>query len=100
MGAFFSHRAFHKQDRERHHKRQRGRHPKGIEIRQRRRLLLTQVVELLRSQLLGGDRIAGLLKEERLSLREEGIGGGIEGIEILAEPQGVKLITPLFDGLG
>src|ERR1700729_1609702 len=98
--AFLSHRTLHKQYRERHHERQRGRHPKGVEICQRRRLLLTQVIELLHSQLLGGGRIAVLLNEERLSPREKATGGRVEGVKILPKPQDVKLITPLFDGLG
>ncbi len=81
-------------------KRQYSRHPKGVEISQRRRLLLTQVIELLHSQLLGGDRIAVLLNEERLSPRKKAAGGGVEGIKILPEPQDVKLIAPLLEGLG
>ena len=98
--AFLSHRTLHKQYRERHHKRQRGRHPKGVEICQRRRLLLTQVIELLHSQLLGGGRIAVLLNEERLSPREKAAGGRVEGIKILPKPQDVKLVAPLLEGLG
>ena len=49
MTAFLSHRAFHKQYRERDHKRQCGHHPKGVEISKRRGLLLAQVFELLPS---------------------------------------------------
>ena len=100
MSALLSHRTFHKQYRERDRKRQHGHHPKGVEIGKRRRLLLAQVFELLPSQLLRRGRIAGLLKEERLSPREEGTGGRVERIEILAKPQDVKLITPLLEGLG
>ena len=86
MTAFLSHRTLHKQYRERDHKRQHGDHPKGVEISKRRRLLLTQVIELLHSQLLGGGRIAVLLNEERLSPREKAAGGCVEGIKILSEP--------------
>ena len=100
VSALLSHRTLHKQYRKRDHKRQHSRHPKGVEKGQRRRLLLTQVIELLHSQLLGGGRIAVLLNEERLSPREKAAGGRVEGIKILPKPQDVKLITPLFDGLG
>src|SRR5271165_6236760 len=99
MSAFLSHGTLHKQYRERDHQRQHGRHPKDVEISERSRLLLTQVFELLHSQLLGGDWIAGLLKEERLSPREKAAGGCVEGIEILPKPQSVKLIAPLLEGL-
>ena len=68
-------------------------------IGKRRRLLLTQVFEFLPSELLSRDRICGLLKEKRPRVREEGIGGRIEGIEVLAETQRVELITPLYKGL-
>src|SRR5271166_4716670 len=99
MTAFFGHGAFHKQHRERDHKRQHGRHPKGVEKGKRRPLLLAQVFELLPSELLRRGRIAGLLKEERLSLREERSQGRVERIERLAKPQVVKLIVPLLEGL-
>ena len=36
---------------------------------------------------MGGDRIAGLLEEAGLALREEGVHGRIERVEILAEAQ-------------
>src|SRR5271165_3679483 len=96
LNAFINHRTLHKQYCERDRKRQHGHHPKGVEKGKRRRLLLAQVFELLPSQLLRRGRIAGLLKEERLSLREERIGGGVEGIEILPKTLHVELITPLF----
>ena len=64
MTGFLGHGTLHKQDRERDHQRQHSHHPKGVEIRQRGRLLLAQIIELLHSQLPGGGRIAGLLKEE------------------------------------
>jgi hypothetical protein len=86
VSAFLSHRTLHQQYRERDYKGQHSRHPKGVEICQRRRLLLTQVIELLHSQLLGGGRIAVLLNEERLSPREKAAGGGVEGIKILPKP--------------
>src|SRR5271166_360037 len=100
MSAFLGHRTFHKQYRERDRKRQHGHHPKGVEIGKRRGLLLAQVFELLPSQLLRRGRIAGLLKEERLSPREERSRSRVERIEGLAKSQDVKLITPLLDGLG
>ena len=99
MSAFLSHRTFHNQYQKRDRKRQHGDHPKAVEIGKRRCLLLAQVFELLPSQLLQRGRIGGLLQEERLSLREEGSGGRVEGIEILAKPQRVELITPLLEGL-
>ena len=61
---------------------------------------MAQILELLPSELLRRGRIAGLLKEERLGLRDERIGGRIEGIKIIAKSKDVKLITPLFEGLG
>lgn len=94
--AFLGHRAFHEDDAERDRKGQHGHHPKGVEKGERRRLLLVQVFELPPGELLRGDRIAGLLKEERLSPREEGIDGRVERIEGLAKSKDVKLITPLF----
>src|ERR1700722_18382785 len=100
VSAPFSHRALHKQYRERDRKGQYRRHPEGVEIRQRRRLLLTQVFELLHSQLLRGDRVSVLLNEERLSAREKAAGGRVEGIKILPKPQDVKLIAPLLEGRG
>jgi hypothetical protein len=60
--ALLSHRAFHKQHRERNHKGKHGDHPKGVEIGERRRLRLTQILECLRGQLLRRHRIAGLLQ--------------------------------------
>ena len=90
----------YEQHRERDHERQHGRHPEGVEIGKRSRLLLTQVFELPHRQLLRGGWIAGLLDEERLSTREKVACGGAERIKMLAEPQGVKLIAPLFEGLG
>src|SRR5277367_2574503 len=98
--AFLSHRAFHKQHRERDHKRQHCRHPKGVKKGKRRRLLLTQIFELLHSQLLGGGWIAVLLNEEGLSPGEKVAGGRVEGTQILSKPQNVELITPLLEGLG
>ena len=62
--------------------------------------LLAHIFELLPSQLLQRDRIGGLLQEKRPSLREKGFGGRVEGVEILAKPQRVELITPLLKGLG
>ena len=67
---------------------------------QRGGLLLAQIVELLPSELPRCDRIAGLLKEELLSARDKGMRGGIEGIEILAKTQPVKLFAPFLKGLG
>ena len=99
MAAFFSYGTFHKQYHERDHKRQHGHHPKAVEVGKRRCLLLTQVFEFLPSELLCRDWIGGLLKEERLCVREEGIGCRVEGIEVLAETQRVELITPLLEGL-
>ena len=61
---------------------------------------MAQILELPPSELLRRGRIAGLLKEERLGLRDEGIGGRIEGIKIIAKSKDVKLITPLLEGLG
>jgi hypothetical protein len=61
---------------------------------------MAQILELPPSELLRRGRIAGLLKEERLGLRDEGIGGRVEGIKILAKSKDVKLITPLLEGLG
>jgi hypothetical protein len=69
--AFLSHGAFHKQHRERNHKGKHGDHPKGVEISERRRLLLTQILECLRGQLLRSRRIAGLLQERSPRLFEE-----------------------------
>src|SRR5580704_18147801 len=86
VSALLSHRTLHKQYRKRDHKRQHSRHPKGVEICQRRRLLLTQVFELLHSQLLGGGWIAVLLNEESLSPREKAAGGCVERIKKLAKP--------------
>src|ERR1700722_4632937 len=100
VSALLSDRALHKQYRERDRKGQYRRHPEGIKIRQRRRLLLTQVFELLHSQLLGGDRISVLLNKERLGSREKAAGGGVKGIKILPKPQHMKLIAPLLEGLG
>jgi hypothetical protein len=100
VSASLSHRTFHKQYQECDRKRQHGAHPKAVEIGKRRRLLLTQIFEFLPSELLRRDRIGGLLKEERPCVREEGIRGRVEGIEILAETQRVELITPLLEGLG
>ena len=100
MSTFLSHRTFHQQYQERDHERQYGDHPKAVEIGKRRRLLLTQVFEFMPRELLSRDRIGGVLKEERPRVREEGIGCRIEGIELLAETQCVKLIAPLLEGLG
>jgi hypothetical protein len=100
VAAFLSHGTLHKQYRERDRKGQHDHHPEGVEISKRRRLLLAQVFELLPSKLLRRGRIAGLLKEERLGLRDEGIGRRIEGIKIRAKSKQVELITPLLEGLG
>jgi hypothetical protein len=100
VAAFLSHGTLHKQYRERDRKGQHDHHPEGVEISKRRRLLLAQVFELLPSKLLRRGRIAGLLKEERLGLRDEGIGRRIEGIKIRAKSKHVELITPLLEGLG
>ncbi len=62
-------------------------------------MLLTQGFELLPGELLRCHRIGGLLKEEAVGPREKGIGGGVEGIEILTKTQHVELITPLLEGL-
>src|SRR6516162_3630386 len=99
VAAFFGYRAFHEQYQERDRKRQHGDHPKAVEIGKRRRLLLTQVFEFLPSELLRRDWIGGLLKEERLCVREEGIGCRVEGIEVLAKTQSMELVTPLLGGL-
>ena len=69
--AFFGHRTFHKQYRERDNKRQPSHHPEGVEISERRRLLLTQILECLRGQLMRSHRIAGLLQERSPRLLEE-----------------------------
>src|ERR1700722_13688587 len=98
--AFLSYRAFHKQYRERDYKRQHGHHPEGVEISERRRLLLPQILEGLRGQLLRRHRIAGLLQERSPSLVEEGSYSWVERIERLTETKDVKLITPLLEGLG
>jgi hypothetical protein len=98
--AFLNYRTLHKQYRERDRKGQHGHHPKGVEIGKRRCLLLAQILECLPGQLLRSHRIAGLLQERSPSLLEERSYGRIERIEGLAKPQGVKLITPLLDGLG
>ena len=98
--ALLGDRALHEQHRERDHEGQHSRHPKCVEISKRRRLLLTQVFELLHSQLLRGHWIAGLLNEERLSPREKVVAGWVEGTQIFPKPQNVKLVSPLLEGLG
>src|ERR1700677_489340 len=97
---FLSHRAFHEQHRERNHKRKHGDHPKGVEIGERRRLLLTQILECLRGQLLRSYRIACLPQERSLRLPEERSHSWVERIEELTKSKDVKLITPLLEGLG
>ena len=54
---------------------------------------------MLHGQLLGGDWIAVLLNEEGLSPRGESFEAELR-IQILPEPQNVKLIAPLLEGLG
>ena len=63
-------------------------------------LLLAQIFELLQGELLGGGWIAVLLNEEGLSPREKVAGGWVEGTQILAKPQNMKLIATLLEGLG
>jgi hypothetical protein len=100
MTAFLSHRTFHEEHQEGNHKRQYGHHPKRVEIGKGRCLLMAQIFERLQSQLLRSHRIAGLLQERVPSLLKEGSHSRVERIEGLAKPQGVKLITPLLEGLG
>src|SRR5271165_1756722 len=99
MSAFLGHRAFHEEYAERDRKGQHGHHPKGVEIGERRCLLLAQILECLPGQLLRSQRIADLLQVHSPSLLEERSHRCIESIEGLAKPQGVKLIPPLLEGL-
>ena len=62
--------------------------------------MLPQIIEGLQRHLVGGDRIAGLLEEAGLDLREVGVHGRIERIEILAEAQAVELVAAFLDRLG
>jgi hypothetical protein len=94
--ALLSYRALHKQYQERDRKRQHGHHPKAVEIGKRRRLLLTQVFEFLPGELLGRDRIGGLLKEERPCVREEGIGCCIVVLDVVLVYQLVLLLLSLL----
>src|SRR5208282_3535158 len=70
-----------------------------IKIRKCRSLLLTQIIEGSESHLLRGSGIAGLLKVERLRIREVGIHGRIQIVELLSEPQEVELFTPFRNRL-
>jgi len=62
-------------------------------------LLLPQILECLPGLLLCRGWISALLQEKRLRLVQEGVHARIEGIEVFAEAQGVKLITALLNGL-
>jgi hypothetical protein len=61
-----------------------GRHPEHIELGERRRLLLSQVCERLQSQLVRGDRIAGLLQERFGNLIKDGTRRRVERIKRFA----------------
>jgi phospholipid transport system substrate-binding protein len=61
--------------------------------------LLAQVLKCLQGQLLRGDRIAGLLKEQTLGVIEEGICSRIKGIERFNEPEAVELVAALLKRL-
>ena len=100
MTAFLGDGPFHKQYTECDRKGQDSHHPKGVEIGERRGLLLAQILKRLPRQLLRSNRIAALLQERSLGLPEEGGHRRIEGINGLAKPQDVKLIPALLEGLG
>ena len=61
--------------------------------------MLPQIIDGLQRHLVGGDRIAGLLEEAGLNLREIGVRRRIERIEILSEAQAVELVATFLDGL-
>ena len=62
-------------------------------------MLFAQVVESLQRHLFRGDRIASLLKKNRLRLIEIGIYRWIKRIKILAEGQNVELVAALMNCL-
>src|SRR5262249_51667999 len=76
-----------------------GQHEKDIEISKCRCLLLAQILECSPGELLRSNRIAGLLQKHSSSLLQEGTNSGVERIEELAKPQGVKLVTALLHRL-
>ena len=100
MRAFFCDGAFHEEHEEDERGRDHSKDEEAVEIGERGGLLLAQIVEGLQRHLVRGDGIAGLLEETRLDLREIGIHGRIERIEIFAEAQAVELIAPFLDRLG
>jgi hypothetical protein len=84
----------------RHNEHKRGhddcQHPEHIEVGKRRRLLLSQVCERLQSQLLRGDRIAGLLQERFGNLIKGGMRRRVERIKRFAKAEAVELVTTLL----
>src|SRR6516164_3636121 len=83
VSAFLSHRTFHQQHHGYQHQRHHGHHQKDVEIGERRRLLLAQILECLPGELLRSNRIGCLLQEYSPSLLEEGTYSRVERIEEL-----------------
>ena len=93
--ALLGHRSLHEQGHEHERKRQNGKHPKAVEVGERGCLLLPQIFKFLQSELPRCDRIGDLLGEERLGVRDEGVRGRVEGIEVFAETDPRHFFTRL-----
>ena len=70
MLPLLGHRALHEQHERDQGQRQDGEQPEVVEVGQRRRLLLAEVVQRLQGHLLRRGRVARLLEEEGLALLE------------------------------
>ena len=97
--AFFCDGTFHKEHEENERGGKDAEDEETVKISECGCLLLAQIIQGLQRHLVRGDRIAGLLEKARLDLREVGVHGRIERIEIFPKPQAVELVAAFLDGL-
>src|SRR5437667_1336980 len=99
VSSLFRHRAAHEQNQKHEQYGQRRGDPEYVEISQRQRLSIPRLFQRQQSHLLRLRWVAGVLQEKRPALAEQVVDGGIERIEMLVEPKGMKLHATLKDGL-
>jgi hypothetical protein len=98
--ALLGHRALHEEDERDQSKREDAEEPEIVEVCQRSRLLLNQVLERLQGQLLRRGRVTRQLKVEGSALLKKRIHHRVERIKKFAHSRRVEMFAPPLDGRG
>ncbi len=100
VGAFFGDGAAHHGDEEDEEGGEGGGDPEDVEVGEGEGLLAAGDFEDLQGHQAREVGVSGLLREEGLALMEDLSDGGVEGVEVFVEAEGVELFAAFEDGLG